>query len=48
MKSKAGKEVLYGAEVVLSGDSFDDAAAKAVELQQQKHIHFPKSTISCI
>lgn len=24
----------YGAEVVLSGDSFDDAAAKAVELQQ--------------
>lgn len=25
----------YGAEVVLSGDSFDDAAAKAVELQQE-------------
>ena len=30
----------YGAEVVLSGDSFDDAAAKAVELQQEFNYTF--------
>lgn len=30
----------YGAEVVLSGDSFDDAAAKAVELQQKFNYTF--------
>lgn len=30
----------YGAEVVLSGDSFDDAAAKAVELQKQHNYTF--------
>ena len=30
----------YGAEVVLSGDTFDDAAAKAVELQKQHDYTF--------
>lgn len=30
----------YGAEVVLSGDSFDDAAAKAVKLQQEFNYTF--------
>ena len=30
----------YGAEVVLSGDSFDDAAAKAVELKQEFNYTF--------
>ena len=30
----------FGAEVVLSGDSFDDAAAKAVELQQKYNYTF--------